>query len=102
MHPPFSAYCRSLYPGGWRAGLHHLRLAWQYHRRDQVCAPLHTHLLCRLGRHEVMVGYHTADDTVRATCQFCPFQRAPTPGEAARAQHLIDMTGGRPPDPQPS
>lgn len=84
MHPPFTRHCRSLYPGGWRAGLHHLRLAWAYHRRDQVRGPLHTYLLCRLGRHEIAVWYTNPAHgpvTVRPVCKFCPFERPPTPDE---------------------
>ena len=85
MHLPFTRHCRTLYPGGWRAGLHHLHLAWTYHRRDQVLAPLHTYLLCKLGRHQVRVWYSgDAEDgtlRVRPVCQFCPFERTPTEDE---------------------
>lgn len=88
MHAPFSPYCRSLYPHGWKAGIHHLRAEWEYRLRDRVRAPLHTLYLCRVGRHEIQVWYaqnpHDGSMTVRPACAFCPFEREPLPHEAER------------------
>lgn len=51
-HWPFTAYCRTQYGGGRQ----HLRLAWEFHRRDQVLWPWHW-LRCRTGHHRMVKSW---------------------------------------------
>lgn len=85
MHMPFSKYCRSLHPGGWRAGIHHLKMDWQLRRYDQLRSPWRKLVLCKVGRHEMVVWYHRHDDVVDVLpkCKFCQFERPPTDEELA-------------------
>lgn len=47
-HWPFTSYCNQFYGGGW----HHLSLAWEFQRRDQVLRPIRKWTLCKLGKHK--------------------------------------------------
>lgn len=56
-HWPFTRACRHMPYGG---GFHHLILAWDYRRRDQVLKFWY-HWRCRRGKHEDVlysVGHH--------------------------------------------
>lgn len=56
-HWPFTRDCRQMPYGG---GFYHLKLAWDYRRRDQVLKFWH-HRRCRRGIHEYIlysVGHH--------------------------------------------
>lgn len=56
-HWPFTPSCRQMPYGG---GFHHLKLAWDYRRRDQVFKFWH-HRRCRRGIHKDVlysVGHH--------------------------------------------
>lgn len=84
MHVPFSRHCRDLYPHGWKAGWHHLKLDWQFRRKDQLRVPLQK-ILCRLDRHDVRVWYSgsKAEGTLAVSpqCHFCDFTRLPSEQE---------------------
>lgn len=47
-HLPFSERCKSLYPKGLKAGIHHIRMAWDIKWRDDYWQGK---FLCHLGLH---------------------------------------------------
>lgn len=80
-HWPGTRHCRSL-PGGTR---NHLRMTWDYRRRDQLLRPLHTAVLCRIGRHDDEIWYRRDQanrrDQVLPTCKHCYRVRLPSEQE---------------------
>lgn len=78
-HRPGGARCRGFH-GGWR---HHLILAWQFQRREQVLAPLYRLILCPLGRHDEVVWY-LPDGQVRPACRYCAWTRLPSEADIDR------------------
>lgn len=72
-HWPYGRYCRGL-PGG---GRRHLRLAWDFHRREQVIGWWRRPLFCTWGRHRWQV-WQRNDGAVRVLCIFCPATRLPS------------------------
>lgn len=71
MHGPFTRECRRLHPGGWRAGVHHLVMAWQYRWSGELRALT----LCRIGRHQVTE--FASRTRSWAGCEHCPWRPAP-------------------------
>lgn len=83
-HWPGGHYCRSL-PGGTRR---HLGLTWDHRRRDQLAWPWHRLILCPLGHHRTNVWWQARGRRITkatARCDFCPYEREPTPAELAHA-----------------
>lgn len=91
LHRPFTRECRSQ-PGGWRR---HLRLEWEYRRRDQVVGIIRRPL-CWVGRHEwqvwklvrgpgleaALAGREvSAPSDYRGICRYCPASRTATEDE---------------------
>jgi hypothetical protein len=86
-HRPAGSRCRSL-PGGTR---NHLRLAWQFHRREQALAPLYRLILCPLGRHAEQVWYRDNEDgtqTVMPCCRYCRWTRLPSEADIDQGDQL--------------
>lgn len=69
-HWPFTRYCRTQFGGGW----HHLALAWEFRRRDELLAPWHR-LRCRTGHHSPVQGWRRSslDEPMRPykACVYC-------------------------------
>lgn len=79
-HRPGDARCRAHY-GGWRR---HLKLAWEFHRRDQVLGPIRRLLYCPLGRHRWQVWYTNPENgptNVKPMCTDCSATRLPSEQE---------------------
>ncbi len=80
-HRPGDARCRAHF-GGWK---HHLRLAWDYHRKDQVLRPLRRSLFCKLRQHRWEVWYSNNRDgqpsKVHPVCKDCQATRLPSEHE---------------------
>lgn len=78
-HWPGTRRCGQFY-GGWRR---HLRIAWEYHRREQVVNAALTpyqRIACRLGRHHTH-SWHTPDRGFLVMCTHCPHRRPARPDE---------------------
>lgn len=79
-HRPGDARCRAHY-GGWRQ---HLKLAWQFHRRDQVLGPIRRLACCPFGRHRWRVWYANpmnGPTKIKPLCADCPATRLPSEHE---------------------
>lgn len=80
-HWPGTVRCWRL-PGG---PVRHLKVAWMFHRRDQVIRPFRRVLCCPFGRHRWHVwygsGFPDGRTRIRPLCPDCHAERLPSEHE---------------------
>jgi len=92
-HWPFTAYCRDQYGGG----RHHLHLAWEYRRRDQLLGWWFMLTGCWLrGKHREQVW--RSGDKAGVRCSYCSWTRTPSEAELERfPRHVFNPGDGEGP-----
>lgn len=87
FHRPFTRECYQQYGGPW----HHLKLAWEFHRKDQVIRPFWKHTFCLIGKHKWVI-WKTGNtpwwskelgkpSDYHPTCKYCSKTRVATEDE---------------------
>lgn len=90
-HWPFTPACRQMPRGG---GFYHLKLAWDYRRRDQLLKPWFL-LRCRWGKHQDVL--YSVGHNGGKMCWYCQRPGVLTPDDIAEMRRYwprpIDLPG---------
>jgi len=84
-HWPWEQRCwsRQVQPGWstpfYGGPLHHLKIAWEYRRRDEIFGLLHKYLLCRFDKHMMTECWDSKTNKFSEFCAACGGNRRTLP-----------------------